>query len=89
MVTTSVCYGIAGGIWLVIAIIIGLIEYTVLAFGITSPIPASHFLVGYVIYRRRFRLLGGTRYAKHSSLLGKLSLALSMLILALAMAVMA
>jgi len=89
MINTSTCYGIAGSIWLVVAFILGLVNNNALALGITSPIPASHFLVGYVIYRRRFRLLGGTRYAKHSSLLGKLSLALSMLILALAMAMMA
>ena len=89
MVTTSVCYGIAGGMWLVIAFILGLVNNNALAFGITSPIPASHFLVAHMNYRGRFRHLGGMRYAKHSSLLGMLSLVLSTLILALTMAMMA
>ena len=89
MVTTSVCYGIAGGIWLVIALVLGVYSHSALVFGIILPIAASHFLVGYLMHRRRFRLLSGMRYMRHSSLLSKLSLAFSSLMLAVTLAMMA
>lgn len=89
MVNTSVCYGIAGGIWLVIALMFGMAANSAIAFWIVFPIPASHLLVSHVLYRRRFQLLGGSRYAKHSSILSKLCLAFSLLMLAMTMAMMA
>lgn len=85
MLNTSVCYALAGSFWLVIAFILGFVTNNAFIIGIVSPVFFLHFLVGYVIYQGRYRLLGGTRYMRHSSILSVLSLLFSLLMLALTM----